>query len=422
MNAQELLIGLCSIIGGLSCTVGPKNQFPLPATSEYQIELETVARGGDDDFFWTQARAAWVPVDTPYALMTLSQKLKTGSDVYYDLYQTVSYDTGQTWTKPQVIPPLRIHDIGDGYRRSMSDMTPRWHQATQKVLNIGKSFFYTDDSTPDRSRRQVAYAVYDPATQAWGKYRELELPVLDHDSLQLSAPVAGCVQWLELPNGEVLIPIFYYKLTPDQAATIGRETFDVENFMQSDGLGHVTTVVRCQFDGENLTYLEHGDELRLTSGRGIYEPSVAHFAGEYFITLRADKTAYVAKSDDGLHYEPMQEWKFDDGAVLGSYNTQQHWAIYQDQLYLVYTRRGANNDEVFRHRAPLLMAEVDPSTLTVRRSTERVVVPNRGVGLGNFGVTDINENQVWITTTEYMRDETNVAADNSVFVARVLKK
>jgi len=67
----------------------------------------------------------------------------------------------------------------------------------------------------------------------------------------------------------------------------------------------------------------------------------------------------VTSGTDGLHFDPPKPWKFDDGADLGSYNTQAHWAQHGDKLYLVYTRKGAKNDHVFRHRAPLFMAEVD---------------------------------------------------------------
>ena len=428
MKAVDLLV-LIALTTGISCTSQGQTEQSSSPTADYRIELETVIRGGlprggdtggSNDFIWTQARAAWVPTDTPYAIMTMSQKLKSGEDVYYDLYQTLSYDSGQTWSTPTVIPSLKLHSMKDGYRRSMSDMTPMWHESTSKVLNIGKSFFYTDDSHPDRSRREVAYAVYDPATQQWGEHRALALPTLDHDSLYLSAPTAGCVQWIIEPNGDVLLPVFYYKMTPEQRARTQRDAFDVNNNMNSDDLGQTITVVRCRFDGETLTYVEHGNELELKQGRGLGEPSLAHFNGTYFLTLRSDQTAYVTQSTDGLHFDPIREWTFDDGEVLGSYNTQQHWAIFQDQLYLVYTRRGSNNDEVFRHRAPLLMAEVNSQALTVRRTTERTLVPNRGVGLGNFGVTEISKNRVWVTTTEYMRGETGVAADNSVFVARLL--
>lgn len=69
---------------------------------------------------------------------------------------------------------------------------------------------------------------------------------------------------------------------------------------------------------------------------------------------------------------------WDDGTDLGSYNTQQHWVAHSEGLFLVYTRRGANNGHVMRHRAPLFIAQVDPVKLHVLRSTERELMPNRG--------------------------------------------
>ena len=44
-------------------------------------------------------------------------------------------------------------------------------------------------------------------------------------------------------------------------------------------------------------------------------------------------------------------------------------------------------------------------------------INNWGVGLGNIGVATLNNQQVWMTTTKYMRGETEVKADNSVFMA-----
>jgi hypothetical protein len=67
----------------------------------------------------------------------------------------------------------------------------------------------------------------------------------------------------------------------------------------------------------------------------------------------SDKTAWVAASRDGLQFQGLKEWTFDDGSILGSYNTQQHWAIVRNNLYLIYTRPDGSNDHVFRHRAPL---------------------------------------------------------------------
>ena len=141
-----------------------------------EIEVIDAMRGSGSDFIWTQARVAAIPDGTSsyQGLMTLSQKLKSGDDVYYDLYQSGSADRGETWSEPEVIPGLMIHDIGGGSKRSMSDMTPQWHGKSGKVLNVGKSFFYTDDLGPDRSRREVSYATFDPDKKEWGPFKTLE--------------------------------------------------------------------------------------------------------------------------------------------------------------------------------------------------------------------------------------------------------
>ena len=100
---------------------------------------------------------------------------------------------------------------------------------------------------------------------------------------------------------------------------------------------YTSVVARCRFDGEELLYLEHGTEHSIARDRGLYEPSVIAFKGGYYLTLRADHAAYVTRGQDGLHYDPVKEWRFDDGDLLGSYNTQQHWAHVGDHLFLVYT-------------------------------------------------------------------------------------
>ena len=131
---------------------------------------------------------------------------------------------------------------------------------------------------------------------------------------------------------------------------------------------------------------------------------------------------YVSSSDDGLQFAEPKPWLFDDGAELGSYNTQQHWLTHSEGLFLIYTRRGANNDHIIRHRAPLFMAQVDPQTLRVVRRTEKVVVPERGAELGNFGAAAISQSESWITVSEgmFMKDSRQRGAEGATFVARVI--
>ena len=387
-----------------------------------EIEVIEAMRGSDNDFIWTQVRAAAIPDGTGsyQGLMTMSQKLKSGDDVYYDLYQSGSADRGKTWSEPKVIPGLKIHDIGGGSKRSMSDMTPQWHGKSGKVLNVGKSFFYTDDLGPDRSRREIAYATFDPGKKEWGPFKTLELPGHDADDKLLTAPGAGCVQFLIEENGEVFVPIAYRALTEEQYETTCRETFDVRANMNNDDIGGSVAVVRCSFDGEKLTYLEMGNSLTVMQGRGLGEPSLVKFEDKWFLTIRSDKTAYVATSEDGLHYDGLKQWTFDDGSKLGSYNTQQHWAVVKDKLYLIYTRPDGKNDHVFRHRAPLYIARVDPNIVAVQKASERICIPEDGVALGNFGVTLVDQDEVWVVSSEYHRDD-KPDNKNRVWVAKVSK-
>ena len=218
---------------------------------------------------------------------------------------------------------------------------------------------------------------------------------------------AGCTQRCDLPGGDILLPI-YFKQPEEKLSS--------------------TTVVRCRFDGETLSYVEHGSELSIDVPRGLGEPSLARFGGRFFLTIRNDQCGYVTSGPDGLHFDPPRKWTFDDGEELGSYNTQQHWVAHREGLFLVYTRRGANNDHVFRHRAPLFIAQVDPQRLCVVRATERVLVPERGARLGNFGVTPVSPSETWVTAAEWMQTwgpnhvlpvDNKYGADNTVWVAKI---
>ena len=211
---------------------------------------------------------------------------------------------------------------------------------------------------------------------------------------------SGSVQRVDLPGGDVLIPIYFKEPTQKQ---------------------YSVTVCRCRFDGRTLDFVEHGSELTVPIKRGLYEPSLTKFRGRYFLTMRNDDHGYVSVSDDGLHFQPQRRWTFDDGSDLGNYNTQQHWVTHSDALFLVYTRRGADNDHVFRHRAPLFIARVDPDSLQVIRETEQILVPQRGARLGNFGIVDVSSDETWVTAAEWMQPAgvEKHGSDNSIFVAKL---
>ncbi len=380
---------------------------PPPSGLTFEIKRDVISRGYDGKTCWVHPRAGAIPGKTPSVVLTMQKLLLSGSDVFYAINDLRSDDLGTTWSAiTEHTETLGRRNEADGVVVAACDFTPKWHAKSSKLLGTGHTVRYQGNHVMTSRPRATAWSVYDEQKRTWGSWKTLEMP---NDAKFFNAG-AGCVQRFDLENGDILLPI-YFKAEKDKY--------------------YRTTVLRCFFDGTTLKYLEHGTELALESGRGVYEPSIARCAGKFYLTLRNDTAGYVAVSDDGLHFGPIQPWKFDDGSELGNYNTQQHWVTHHDQLYLVYNRKGAHNDHVARHRAPLFMAEVDPKTITVKRATECILVPERGARLGNFAITEVSENETWVTVAEWMQThapnivippDNAFAADNSVWAARILWK
>jgi len=368
-------------------------------TVDFSIEVQNVLQRDEDDFIWFHPRATALPAAGRDAvLMTLQRHLQV-SDHYSGLYVMRSGDLGRSWSGPEMPPELDWIPESDEITWAVADVTPGWHPQTRRCVAIGQKVRYDKGGAQieDRPRsRETAYSAYDPATDRWLTWRMLDLPELGG---KFAFHGCGCSQWLIRPDGSLLVPIYYRQEAEDASAT---------------------TVLHCAFDGETMSYLGHGDELHLDVERGLCEPSLAELRGRYFLTLRNDERGYVTVSDDGLHFAPIRPWLFDDGSDLGSYNTQQHWLTHADALFLIYTRRGANNDHIVRHRAPLFIAQVDPERLCVVRQTERVLIPEQGAPLGNFGAGAINENESWVTVAEFMWPEWNELARSKGAAGRVL--
>lgn len=373
--------------------------YPAEA-DRFKIELQTVLKreNPSDQSLWFHPRVA-IGVDGK-AIMTVQKHLGR-SDHYSGLSVMKSTDGGKTWTGPELVPELDwVQDLRtEGVDIAVADVTPGFHPETEKVIAVGAQVRYSPEGKQlqDVPRaHQTAYAVMSPDGE-WTRWDRIEMP----EDAEFDFARSACAQWLVEDDGSVLLPFY-----------IGRGTETPFS----------TTIVRCDFDGETLAYREHGEILRLETMRGLYEPSLVEHGGRYFLTMRNDERGYVAVSDDGMNFSQPEPWKFDDGSVLGSYNTQQHWLELAGRLYLVYTRRGADNDHVIRHRAPLFMAEVDKEKLRVIRATEKIVVPERGATLGNFGVTRVSDTESWVTVGEgnVNAEAEKRGADGSLFLARVL--
>jgi hypothetical protein len=369
----------------------------------FTVKLDVVKQELHPDFCWFHPRAAAIPGrgrdGGPAVIVTMQKHLKV-SDYYSGLWMMWSDDLGRTWTGPSEIAELAWVREPSGVVVAVADVTPGWHAPSGKLLAIGCSVRYSPEGRQlaDAKRpSQTAYAVFDPETGGWSGWRTVEMPPDEKFDFARCA----CSQWLVDVDGTLLLPIYYGK---------------------SAGVPASVTVVRCGFDGESITYREHGTELELDVVRGLCEPSLVLFQDRYFLTIRNDVKGYVTTGTDGLHFDAIRPWTFDDGAELGSYNTQQHWLAHADALYLVYTRRGAGNDHIFRHRAPLFIARVDPERLCVLRDTERVLIPERGAQMGNFGAAPINERESWVTVAEYVKEVQPHprGANGSTFAARVI--
>ena len=369
---------------------------------DFGIKLDTVLKHDDGEFLWFHPRVAAIPDaggGEPAVVMTLQKHLRV-SDYYSGLSVMRSDDLGKSWTGPEARPELAwVHEEG-GIVTAVCDVTPGWHAPSGELLAIGAQVRYSpagEQLEDERRSHQTAYAVHDPKTGEWSRWKMLEMPA----EAKFDYARSACAQWLVEPDGTLLLPFY---------------------FGASAGEPNSVTVVKCAFDGSEIKYTEHGTEMSLNVVRGLCEPSLVCFGGRYYLTIRNDVKGYVTVGDDGLEFEPIKPWTFDDGADLGSYNTQQHWVAHSDGLFLTYTRRGADNDHVMRNRAPLFIAQVDPDKLHVIRSSERVLIPERGATLGNFGAAAISERESWVTVAEGVwNDEARRrGAEGAVFVARVV--
>lgn len=372
---------------------------------DFTVEVEELLAHDDGKFLWYHPRCVAYPNDftrvpTPSYLITLQRHLMVSD--HYDGLAVMAQGVRRGWSEPTPVPSLAWRKDADGATIAVCDVTPGFHEPSGRVLAIGAKILYDDSGRQlaDRPRaHEVAYAVYSPTLDGdgWSDWRILELPDTDGE-FYLVTP--GCAQWIVEPDGSILLPAYH---------------------KGAQGEAYSSTVLRCQFDGERMKFVQRGITLRLAEVRGLCEPSLARFGDRYYLTLRNDLRGYVAVSDDGLNYGDIRPWTFDDGSELGSYNTQQHWLAHSEGLFLVYTRRGADNDHIFRHRAPLFMARVDVDHLHVVRDSEKVAIAERGGELGNFGANPVSEHESWITVGEgvWNDDARKRGARGSVFIAHV---
>ena len=352
-----------------------------------KCEIYPIRKGWDGKKCLVHARCCY----TPGLMVATAQYLDvSGCDLFSGLLMSTSTDDGKTWSKFEVqkgLAPIEEENtITVG-----CDATSMHHKKTDTILLLGHTAEYgRGDNAPTGKRRSTFYSVFDKNKKEFSKMKLLEMP----EGYEKCGNGSG--QSIELENGDLLIPVYYSK--------------QGEPNMYS-------AVLKCSFDGKDLKILEMGKPLTVQIGRGLYEPSLICHKGVYNMTLRGDESGFVAKSTDGLNYTNLQLWKWQDESILQNYNTQQHWMEIGGELYLVYTRRGADNDHVFRHRAPLFAARVENMKLV--RESEFAVTCERGARLGNFCATPFKGGKSVVMAAEWMQPAgcEKYGSDNSIFMA-----
>ena len=365
-----------------------------------RIENEIILHGRRNNQAWFAPTMGVIPpaVKNKYPEVIVGATQLVGNDIG-PLHFLRTVDLGKTWTPPaesQNLFKIPLEDdIFESFGASGGGMGLCYHRNTGTLLGIGMTIFIRDrgwfkpemlgvkgeEYIPNLNlKKTMAYTVWNDTKKDFEPWKKVKFP--DKLSRIRNIRPQGCDQMHECDDGTILIPSICAEISDDRYSRV--------------------TVMRCGFDGSELQYIEHGSIHAVEEGQGLHEPSLIYFQDRYFMTVRHDLRGYVTTSSDGLHFDELKVWMFDDDAELGSYNTQQHWLKHNNTLYLVYTRKNELSNGVMRDRAPLFMAEVDPDTLQVRRATEQIVFPERGARMGNFCVANVTPNESWIITGEWL--------------------
>jgi len=360
-----------------------------------EITRHVVLDGRNNNISWFHPKPAVIPPrnagDPPTVVVTLATQ--NGDDVYSPPFEIVTNDLGQSWTDPVwYVNTLGRRMIAENLFEGFCDFVPAYHRASGKVLGIGDTTRISNEVL-DRHvkierlvhasvKQPGIYTSRDVDTGRWSPWEFIPRP--DDKSPDEAAYTPGCPQWVELPDGNIVMPMCVKGL-------------EEERYRVCSAL--------CSFDGQQFRMLEVGNELQLEVGRGLCEPSMAEFEGRFYVTIRAeDFRMWHAESDDGLHLDNLAPWQWDDGTDIATDQTQQHWVKRHDALYLTYTRQTDSNEHIVRSRAPMFIARVDTDKMQLIRETEQVVIPEEGAALGNFMVANVTAHETWLTVGEFLPD------------------
>lgn len=320
------------------------------------------------------------------------------SDVMRGGEMSVSRDNGNTFSTPEPTNEIRYREgnVEYSYFGCVDGLSKKYGLP----FSMGVIKAMTDGKLAPSILHECYYVFRDVKTGKYvGKPKLLPFPID-------SPSIAPHGQPIEFENGDFLFTFYFADKILQKKLSI--------------------IAIRYSFNGEEFKIKEVGAPISNPSlARGLCEPSVVNFNGKYYMTIRTDEKAMFATSVDGLNYTTPIDFVWDNGEQIGSENTHQRWIRHESSLYLVYTRKGANNDHVFRHRAPLFLAEFDTNSNCLIKDTEIILVPELGAGLaGMIAVWEISKNESYVAVAEVMQYENceKYGSDNSIWLVKVSSK
>lgn len=257
-------------------------------------------------------------------------------------------------------------------------------------------YFRTDDFF------ETLHAVEKPTAVAWKRIGISREDLIPNEELGVQVPEnMGHTQYSEYLNlaGDTIL----------QAFTTKKEN-SKQNIVQS---------LTAKVENGKYRLLHISNSWTNATGRGLYEPQIAEYGNKYFMTARAeDGFGYVMVSHDrGKTWDEPVRWRWDNGEEVPMDQTMTKLIAHSNGLVLVYTRKRDDNSQTFRHRAPLHVADFDTETLTLKRSTERIIVPNKGLAVGNFWVWTVSPEESYVVTAEWPRDGRKTNGD--IWLAKI---
>lgn len=221
------------------------------------------------------------------------------------------------------------------------------------------------------------------------------------------------------PEKDELIPEMLGHTWASAYLYVGGDTIIQSFTTLSDGRYSVQSLLAIKERGR-FTPIHISNAWTNDAGRGLYEPQIVKYDGKYYMTARAeDGHGYFLISEDyGRSWNEPIPWKWDNGEPIAMHQTMTKLLSHSEGLVLVYTRIRDDNDNVFRNRSPLHIADFNTETLKLDRSTERIIVHNRlqpeiprGFPVGNFWVWPVNRYKSFVITAEWPRDGVDINGD-----------